>query len=155
MKAWKVLNKTCSCQKGSVKTKSIEIRVSSRSKHRPVTFTRNILVCTSCNLPKIDKKTQEALEIQAKAMAAKQQGLLTGDEIFLLRKNLNMTRDQFGEYLQVLPLSIYLWENRGRVQNKSTDELIRLKCDLKYLEAHKKALKKNLNNRHINKGLVS
>lgn len=142
MKAWQVLNKTCSCQNGTFKTKSIEIKVSSRSKHKPVTFTQNILACTSCNLPKIDKKTQEALEIQAKAVAAKQQGLLTGDEIFLLRKNLNMTRDQFGEYLHVLPLSIYMWEKRGRIQNKSTDALIRLKCDPKYLSEHREEINK-------------
>lgn len=96
----------------------------------------------SCNLPKIDKKTQEALEIQAKAVAVKKQGLLTGDEIFLIRKNLNMTRDQFGEYLHVLPLSIYLWEKRGRIQNKSTDSLIRLKCDPKYLSEHREEINK-------------
>lgn len=151
MKAWKVLNKTCSCQNGTFKTKSIEIRVSSRSKHKPVTFTQNILVCISCNLPKIDKKTQESLESQAKAVAAKQQGLLTVDEIKGLRTSLKMSQEQFGNYLRVLPLSVYLWENRGRLQNKSTDELIRLKCNLEYLEAQKEVLKKKLKDRHTNK----
>lgn len=145
-----ILTETCRCKnKGSLEVKSIEISVAAHSK--PLTFQRSVPICKNCRLPFLDEQLQEKLQKHAKELIVKREGLLTGDEIKEIRESLNMSKNEFGKYLHVLPLSVYLWENRGRIQNKSTDELIRLKCDLEYLEAHKEMLKKKLNDLHTNK----
>lgn len=139
MKIWGILNKTCNCkERGSFEVKNIEITMASRSK--PITFPYEVSICSACNLPSFDQQTQEALEKKAKQQFIENHGLLSSGEIKEFRKRLKMTRDQFGEYLHVLPLSIYMWEKRGRIQNKSSDELIRLKCNPTYLAEHEEEI---------------
>jgi len=139
MKIWKILNKTCNCkEKGSFEVKNIEITMASRSK--PLTFSHDVPICKMCDLPHLDQETRGILQGMAKEQIIEKHGLLRSEEIKAIRKGLKMSRDQFGEYLHVLPLSIYMWEKRGRIQNKSSDELIRLKCDSKYLAEHEEEI---------------
>lgn len=79
---------------------------------------------------------QDKIEWQNK----RKQELLSGEEIFKIRNDLKMNRQEFGRYLNVLPTTLYLWERRGRLRSKSTDLLIRLKCHPKYIEAHPEEL---------------
>jgi len=53
--------------------------------------------------------------------------LLTSREIKALRMSLNMSQRQFADFLRVGEASVKRWEN-WKVQDASSDELIRLKC---------------------------
>lgn len=84
------------------------------------------LCCEQCEFSFLSDSESERL-VQATWDAYREKhGLLTANEIRKLRKGLNMTQGQFADYLGVGEASIKRWE-RGLVQDKSNDELIRAK----------------------------
>lgn len=139
MKKPAILTDTCRCKnKTQLELKNVEISMSSRSK--PITFDHSVPVCSSCHLPLLDEQLQQKLQERTKELVREREGLLTANEIKEMREALKMSLEQFGEYLRILPLSVYLWEKKGRLQNRSTDELIRVKCDPKYVQAHQEEI---------------
>jgi DNA-binding transcriptional regulator YiaG len=64
----------------------------------------------------------------------KKHHLLTSEEIKELRMSLNMSQRQFAAFLRVGVASVKRWEN-WKVQDASSDELIRLKCMMAKAEA--------------------
>ena len=87
------------------------------------------LLCPQCGY-----KTLHASQIDAfKTIVADAyriaESLLTSTDIRKVRTQLRMSQDEFAECLNVGVASVKRWE-LGKAQDKSMDELIRLKCDL-------------------------
>jgi transcriptional regulator with XRE-family HTH domain len=60
------------------------------------------------------------------------------------RESLKMTQNEFADFLGVGVASVKRWEGSG-IQEKSHDELIRLKCDLRYARENLENLEDRLN----------
>lgn len=60
-------------------------------------------------------------------------GLLSADEILAARKSLGLNQLEFAKYLGVGEASVKRWE-LGALQDKSSDDLIRLKTDPAYAQ---------------------
>jgi putative zinc finger/helix-turn-helix YgiT family protein len=88
------------------------------------------LVCSKCGFSTVSNK-QSGKFTQAISDAYRAaHGLLTGAELRRLRIELEMSQQEFAEYLGVGVASVKRWEC-GQIQDKAMDELIRLKTDLK------------------------
>ena len=87
----------------------------------------NSRICTYCNLPKITK--DQAEEAVRKAIKEKQreQKLLNGDEIRVLRNKMGMTVRAFGEFLGISFNYLSAVENFRWIQSKGNDQIIRIK----------------------------
>lgn len=124
--------KTCECTvQKSFKIKNIQ--VSHFARKECFEFFTELPICSSCNLPIVGKEEEEKLQMEASRLYQKKHGLLLPEEITALRKKLGLSRNGFAEYLRVIPLTVWFWERKGRAQDRSTDELIRLKCSPEYV----------------------
>jgi len=86
------------------------------------------LVCPRCGYATVDGKDMpEYMRLVADAYRCKH-GLLTSEEIRRRRKRLGMSQAAFAKHLRVGVASVKRWE-MGKVQDSSSDELIRLKTD--------------------------
>jgi putative zinc finger/helix-turn-helix YgiT family protein len=86
------------------------------------------LVCPGCGYATVDGTDMpEYMRRVGDAYRAKH-GLLTSDEIRQRRKRLGMSQAEFADYLRVGVASLKRWE-MGKVQDESSDELIRLRTD--------------------------
>lgn len=79
----------------------------------------------------------------------KKHGLLTSSEIKKYRENLGKSQDQFANFLGVGIASVKRWESYT-VQDPSNNELIKLKCDPEYAEAHLVSNLLTLEPQHLN-----
>lgn len=70
-------------------------------------------------------------------------GLLTMDEIDSLRRNLNMTLQEFADYVFVGIATLKRWR-RGEIQTQALDCLVRLRADPKCLQEAKTELDRRL-----------
>jgi len=92
------------------------------------TVTADALVCKKCGYKTVHAtKLDEYRRLLADAYREKKE-LLTSEEIRNIRNRLDMSQEQFAAYLGVGVASIKRWE-LGQVQDKSMDQLIRLKCN--------------------------
>ncbi|MBI1746445.1 MAG: DUF4065 domain-containing protein [Acidobacteria bacterium] len=97
------------------------------------TITMDALACKSCGYYTIHAaKLDDYRSRLADAYRAKH-GLLTSQEIRGLRQRLKMSQDEFSRYLGIGIASVKRWE-LGQAQEKSMDQLIRLKCTPKIAE---------------------
>ena len=116
-------------------------RQSARTSHqvRGVQFEieTTALVCSHCGFQMIpqDRLAEHAHQVDIGYRRAA--GLLSAEEIRSARKSLKMTQQQFALYLGVGEASVKRWE-LGTLQDKSSDDLIRLRTDPDY--AHRNLL---------------
>jgi putative zinc finger/helix-turn-helix YgiT family protein len=84
--------------------------------------------CTRCGWTTLSlRQTEELRRLTADAYRGKH-GLLTSVQIKSLRKMLGMNQPEFAAFLGVGEASVKRWET-WLVQEKSSDQLIRMKCD--------------------------
>ncbi len=86
------------------------------------------LVCPKCGFTTVEgQQMPEYMRLVADSYRG-QHGLLTSDEIRNRRARLHMSQAEFARYLGVGVASLKRWE-MGKVQDVSSDELIKLKTD--------------------------
>jgi len=86
------------------------------------------LACSKCGWITVDAQTTEELRRRTADAYRKKHGLLTSVQIKALRKMLGMNQPEFAAFLGVGEASVKRWET-WLVQEKSSDQLIRMKCD--------------------------
>ncbi len=100
-------------------------------------FHAEVPICDTCNKLVMSEELEDALQRKANDIYRKEHEMLSGDEIKHIRKDvLQMSREKFADYLSVAPQSIWYWESKGRLHDKSTDQLMRIKASSYYLEKH-------------------
>jgi putative zinc finger/helix-turn-helix YgiT family protein len=101
------------------------------------------LVCSSCGFQMIpsDLISEHAQLVDAEYRRAA--GLLSPDEIRAARESLELSQREFAEYLGVGEASVKRWEV-GALQDKSNDDLIRLRTDPDYAERNLKEVCRRL-----------
>jgi putative zinc finger/helix-turn-helix YgiT family protein len=85
------------------------------------------LACSNCGWITLDPARADELRRRTADAYRRKHGLLTSDGIKALRKVLEMNQIEFAAYLGVGESSVKRWET-WLVQEKSSDELIRMKC---------------------------
>jgi len=86
------------------------------------------LKCSTCGFQTIDSEQSGEFTRLVSDVYRQANGLLTSAEIVAARTRLGMNQQQFAEHLGTGPASVKRWEV-GKVQERSMDELIRLKTD--------------------------
>lgn len=102
-------------------------RASTEVKGEKVDYIAEIDVCSKCGTQSASDDQMQMSYINASDAYRKKHHLLISDEIISFRKKMDMTQEEFAEYLGVGVASLKRWEN-GAIQEKANDELIRLKC---------------------------
>jgi putative zinc finger/helix-turn-helix YgiT family protein len=101
------------------------------------------LVCPGCGFTTVEGVDMpEYMRLVADAYRKKHK-LLTSDEIRLRRQRLGMSQARFSEYLGVGIASLKRWE-MGKVQDASSDELIRLRTNEKAASDNLKRIRRLL-----------
>ncbi len=86
-----------------------------------------VMECMQCGWQALDEGQMDELGRRTSDAFRKKNNLLTSEEIKALRMSLRMSQRQFADFLRVGEASVKRWEN-WKVQDPSSDELIRLKC---------------------------
>jgi len=86
------------------------------------------LVCPRCGYATVDGNDMPDYMRRVADAYRSTHGLLTSDEIRQTRMRLGMSQAAFAKHLRVGAASVKRWE-MGKVQDASSDELIRLKTD--------------------------
>jgi putative zinc finger/helix-turn-helix YgiT family protein len=86
-------------------------------------------VCTKCHHIALRADQIDAYTMKLADQYRARHRLFTSQEIRAIRNRLGMSQDEFAKYLNVGPASVKRWE-LGKAQDKSSDELIRLKSNL-------------------------
>jgi len=89
--------------------------------------TSPVMECKHCGWQALDEGQMDELGRRTSDAFRKRNNLLTSEEIKALRMSLRMSQREFAEFLRVGEASVKRWEN-WKVQDASSDELIRLKC---------------------------
>jgi putative zinc finger/helix-turn-helix YgiT family protein len=84
--------------------------------------------CSECGLVAVDDNQVDELRRHTADVYREKHGLLTSSAIRALRKFLKMNQRDFAAFVGVGEASIKRWET-WLVQERSSDQLIRLKCD--------------------------
>jgi putative zinc finger/helix-turn-helix YgiT family protein len=85
------------------------------------------LACTQCGWLTVDATRTDELRRRTADAYRRKHGLLTSDAIKAFREVLDMNQREFAAFLGVGESSVKRWET-WLVQEKSSDELIRMKC---------------------------
>jgi putative zinc finger/helix-turn-helix YgiT family protein len=88
-----------------------------------------VFTCADCGFETMDPAEKDALVHATWAAYRQGHGLLTPEAIMRFRKELGLTQEAFADYLGVGVASVKRWE-KGLVQDKAMDELIRSKMEL-------------------------
>jgi len=88
-----------------------------------------VMECKHCGWQALAEGQMDELGRRTSDAFRKKHNLLTSEEIKERRMSLNMSQREFAEFLRVGEASVKRWEN-WKVQDASSDELIRLKCML-------------------------
>lgn len=102
-------------------------RASIEIKGEKVDYIAEIDVCSSCGMQSASDEQMRLSYVNASDAYRKKHHLLISAEIVGFREKMDMTQEEFAEYLGVGVASLKRWEN-GAIQEKANDELIRLKC---------------------------
>lgn len=114
------------CGKANLKRSATKIRGELRGERFAIEM--GGLVCPRCGFATVEGKDMpEYMRLVADAYRSKH-GLLTSEEIRERRRRAGMSQAGFADYLRVGVASLKRWE-MGKVQDASSDELIRLKTD--------------------------
>jgi putative zinc finger/helix-turn-helix YgiT family protein len=92
-----------------------------------------VLACSKCGWTTIDLQRADELRKLTGDAYRKKHGLLTSEQIKACRKLIGMTQREFASFLGVGEASVKRWET-WLVQEKSSDNLIRLKCEKALLD---------------------
>ena len=84
-------------------------------------------VCANCGFQILREGQADELRRRTADAYRRQHGLLTSADIKACRKEVNMTQEQFAQFLGVSAISIKRWET-WQVQEPIYDRLIREKC---------------------------
>lgn len=95
----------------------------------PYRVSAEAMVCPRCGYATLHAGQIDAFGARLSDAYRKRHGLLTSSEIRKTRSELGMSQEEFAEYLSVGVASIKRWE-LGKAQEKSMDDLIRIKCSL-------------------------
>lgn len=87
------------------------------------------IVCPKCGYTTLHASQIDAFSTAVADAYRKRHGLLTSSEIRKIRRDLGMSQEEFATYLSVGVASVKRWELR-KVQEKSMDDLVRIKCSL-------------------------
>lgn len=87
------------------------------------------MVCPECGYAALHASQIDAFATRLADKFRAKHGLLTSAQIRAIRNQLGMSQEEFAKYLNVGIASVKRWE-LGKVQDKSSDELIRLKSNL-------------------------
>jgi putative zinc finger/helix-turn-helix YgiT family protein len=87
------------------------------------------MVCPKCGHAALHASQIDAFSTAVADAYRKRHGLLTSSEIRKIRGDLGMSQEEFAAYLSVGLASVKRWE-LGKVQEKSMDDLVRIKCSL-------------------------
>jgi putative zinc finger/helix-turn-helix YgiT family protein len=87
------------------------------------------MVCRKCGYATLHASQIDAFSTAVADAYRKCHGLLTSSEIRKIRGDLGMSQEEFAAYLSVGLASVKRWE-LGKVQEKSMDDLVRIKCSL-------------------------
>jgi len=104
-----------------------EERASVEIKGERVDYIAEVDICTKCGLDSASDEQMQLSYVRASDAYRRKYHLLTSEEIVGFRKKMNMTQDEFAQYIGIGVASLKRWEN-GAIQEKGNDELIRLKC---------------------------
>lgn len=113
------------------------VRIDQEFKGQSFTVVVPALVCKKCGFNQFNDSQANNLRKTVIDKYRDQHNLLTSGEIKDFRSSLKMSQAQFSEYLGVGVASIKRWETYF-IQEKSQDDLIRIKCD--HFSAEKNAL---------------
>lgn len=91
------------------------------------------MVCPQCGFKTLGPDQMDDFRLQLSEGYRKKQGLLTSKEIVDYRNRLDMTQEEFADYLGVGIASLKRWE-LGKIQDPSSDKLIRLCADPDFAE---------------------
>jgi putative zinc finger/helix-turn-helix YgiT family protein len=91
------------------------------------------LACAKCGWITVDLQQADELRKRTADAYRKKHGLLTSDEIKAYRKLLRKTQREFAVWVGVGEASVKRWETY-LVQDKSSDQLMRVKCEKALLE---------------------
>jgi len=104
--------------------------------------------CSNCGFQTIDSdQGAEFTKLVSDAYRVAN-GLLTSADIVAARTRLGMNQQQFGEHLGTGPASVKRWEV-GKIQERSMDELMRLKTDPSALRGLLKELERKVPEQQI------
>jgi putative zinc finger/helix-turn-helix YgiT family protein len=92
-----------------------------------ITVASPVMVCKKCGWQTLIEGQMDELGRRTSDAYRERHNLLTSGQIRDARLSLNMTQQQFADFLRVGVASIKRWEN-WHVQDPSSDELIRVKC---------------------------
>jgi putative zinc finger/helix-turn-helix YgiT family protein len=106
------------------------------------------LKCPDCGFQTIDSEQSSEFTKLVSDAYRRANGLLTSAEIVAARTRLGMSQQQFAEHLGTGPASVKRWEV-GKVQERSMDELIRLKTDPGAMRRQLKELERQVPERRI------
>ena len=87
------------------------------------------MVCPRCGYATLHASQMDAFNTKIADAYRKRHRLLTSSEIRRIRIDLGMSQEEFATYLSVGVASVKRWE-LGKVQEKSMDDLVRIKCSL-------------------------
>jgi len=87
------------------------------------------MVCSQCGYTTLHASQIDAYTTKLADAHRAKQGLLTSEQIRAIRNRLGVSQEEFAKYLNVGVASVKRWE-LGKAQDKSSDELIRLKSNL-------------------------
>lgn len=84
-------------------------------------------ICPKCKESYIDIPSPELIHIIIALVISSKEGMLSGEEIRFMRKELGMTGKAFAHFIGVSPITLSRWENDSGSANKSEahDRLIR------------------------------
>lgn len=105
-----------------------KIKAEQQFKGRDFNIVVSAMVCNNCDFHYFTDDQANQLRKRTVDEYRKVNNLLTSEEIRKYRENLNMSQAQFADYLGVGSASVKRWETYF-VQDKSQDDLIRVKCD--------------------------
>lgn len=93
-----------------------------------------VMACEKCGWQALGPGQLDELRKRTADTYRQQHGLLTSSQIKAKRSSLKMSQRQFADFLRVGEASVKRWET-WQVQDASSDELIRVKVEMKQLRA--------------------
>jgi putative zinc finger/helix-turn-helix YgiT family protein len=118
-----------SCGAGPDRWRVEERPIEQTFRGESVAIPGRVFTCADCGFETMVPSEREALVHATWAAYRERHGLLTPEAIIRFRKQLGQTQETFADYLGVGVASVKRWE-KGLVQDKAMDELIRSKMEL-------------------------
>lgn len=117
------------------KFSSKKVRSEQEFKGRTFNVLTDAMVCDECGSEQFTDDQANAVRRLTVDAYKKEEKLLTSEEVRKYREELGMSQVQFAEYLGVGVASVKRWETYF-IQEKSQDDLIRIKCDPEFAQVN-------------------